>query len=226
MTKACLKTKKPETNRSETDCKAAPVRRSYLHRVWDSMKTRCTNPRSGNYKNYGGRGIKICDRWLHSFEAFAEDMGPRPSAAHSLDRIDVDGDYEPKNCRWATWKQQGRNRRTNVFVTIGNETKCLAEWAEESGIEYATVTKRIREGWEPALAVFTPARPMAKHTVAPRLIEFNGQSKNLSEWSRELGISRSVLSRRAQKGWPPEKILFFPVREKLQNHRFKKSADT
>lgn len=80
-------------------------------RAWNAMLQRCTKPSHEKYPNYGGRGIRICDRWAESFENFLKDMGMRPSARHSLDRIDNDGDYEPGNCRWATAEQQNRNRR-------------------------------------------------------------------------------------------------------------------
>ena len=81
------------------------------YQAWENMYTRCTNPKHASYKNYGGRGIKICDRWRNSFENFYEDMGKKPSNRYSLDRIDNDGDYEPGNCRWATFKTQIDNRR-------------------------------------------------------------------------------------------------------------------
>jgi len=81
------------------------------YRCWASMKTRCSNPKHKYYKNYGGRGITICDRWLYSFENFLEDMGEKPLPELSLDRIDNDGNYEPENCRWATKEQQIHNRR-------------------------------------------------------------------------------------------------------------------
>jgi hypothetical protein len=77
------------------------------------MKTRCLNPNTDDFKHYGGRGISICDRWLDSYEAFLADMGRRPSAKHSIDRINVDGNYEPGNCRWATASEQRRNQRTS-----------------------------------------------------------------------------------------------------------------
>lgn len=80
---------------------------------WACMIQRCCTPTTTGYKNYGGRGISVCERWRHSFENFLADMGPRPSKGHTLDRIDCDGNYEPGNCRWATWKEQATNKRRN-----------------------------------------------------------------------------------------------------------------
>src|SRR3990167_5491458 len=103
------------------------------HSTWLAMLARCANPNAPNYHLYGGRGITICDRWRNSFEAFYDDMGARP-AGQTLDRINNDGDYEPGNCRWATAKEQGRNRRSNRMLTFRGRTQCVAAWADEMGI--------------------------------------------------------------------------------------------
>jgi len=92
--------------------------RSPEYRAWQLMKNRCTNPRDKRWEHYGGRGIRVCERWATSFPTFFLDMGPRPSDKHSLDRIDVNLDYSPANCRWATQTQQQRNRSNNKLDEV------------------------------------------------------------------------------------------------------------
>lgn len=114
--------------------------------IWNGMIARCACPTADTYRLYGGRGIRVCDRWSgeDGFENFLTDMGERPSSAHSLDRYpNNDGNYEPDNCRWATVKQQGRNRRTNRLLTHDGETLCLADWADRAGMEHATLARRL-----------------------------------------------------------------------------------
>ena len=125
---------------------------SNLHRIWVSMRQRCENPNDPAYGNYGGRGIKVCKRWS-KFEDFLADVSPRPEGT-SLDRIDVNGHYEPGNCRWATKKQQSRNRRDNRVLTIRGKSQTIAEWAEETGKMPGTISIRLSRGWSEEDAVF------------------------------------------------------------------------
>ncbi len=109
------------------------------------MRDRCGNPRKNCFHRYGGRGIRVCDRW-DSFENFLADMGTRPSRDHTLDRINNDGDYEPNNCRWATRKEQGRNTSATHFVEFKGERLCIAEWSERLGIRQNTLVRRVQKG--------------------------------------------------------------------------------
>jgi hypothetical protein len=111
------------------------------YRIWKGMIQRCEHP--AHYKNYGSRGIRVCDRWRHSFASFLSDMGERPTPKHQIDRVDNDGMYEPTNCRWATPTENGRNTRHNHLITINGETKCVSEWSEFLGIPTWTVVKRF-----------------------------------------------------------------------------------
>lgn len=113
---------------------------------WDSMKQRCLNPSHNSYDYYGGRGIKVCTAWLDSFEAFLADMCERPKGM-TLDRIDPDGNYEPGNCRWATAKDQGNNKRSSRFLTHAGKTQTVAQWADEIGISRQSLRYRLESGW-------------------------------------------------------------------------------
>jgi hypothetical protein len=117
------------------------------YHIWKSMPQRCYNPKSKYYRHYGGRGIRVCDRWLdpeNGFVNFFSDMGERPSKTHSLDRIDNNGNYCPENCKWATKHEQARNRRNNHLVTHNNKTQCLTDWAKELGVSFSTLRHRIQ----------------------------------------------------------------------------------
>lgn len=119
-----------------------------LYRAWASMKDRCYNTNAVEYKRYGNRGIKVCDEWRNNFEAFYEwAMANGYKDGLSIDRIDVDGDYEPNNCRWVDMKVQGRNRRNNHMLTYKGETHCVSEWSEITGIKVSTLFNRIKYGW-------------------------------------------------------------------------------
>lgn len=128
--------------------------------IWGEMKARCLNK---NRENYGGRGITVCSRWLR-FEEFIKDMGTRPSKNHSIDRIDNDKGYFKENCKWATWKEQSRNKRNNVNITYQGKTQCLPDWAEELGISKSTLQSRInRSNWPIERAFTTLANKPQNH---------------------------------------------------------------
>lgn len=157
------------------------------YNTWKGVKYRCSSSRCKAYKDYGGRGITVCDRWLNSFENFLEDMGERPSSSHSIDRIDVNGNYEPSNCRWATRAEQNNNQRqhSNAFVFDGKSSKQLAQ---ELGIHYSSVIKRVKR-----------AGNLEVRTREPLLHE----NRNCKSWAAQLGVSRGCVQWRLQNGKDP-----------------------
>ena len=126
--------------------------------VYRSMLQRCNDPNYKSYPRYGGRGISVCEAWQESFPQFLQDMGPRPTAKHTIERIDNDGDYEPGNCRWATRKEQAFNRSRTHRVTMHGITKSLKEWSETMGLPYKTVHQRVKRGMDYEKALTTPLR--------------------------------------------------------------------
>lgn len=124
------------------------LRQGRIYRIWQRMIYRCTNPNNNRYAFYGGRGIKICDEWLNDFKVFYEwaiDNGYADDL--SIDRINVDGNYEPSNCRWATAKEQARNTSRTRYLTIAGETKPLMEWCEIYRVSHKSANTRISRGW-------------------------------------------------------------------------------
>lgn len=128
---------------------------------WYAMRRRCTSRKGSNWINYGGRGIKVCDRWLNDPRAFLEDMGAKPSPDHQIDRINNDGDYEPENCRWVLPAVNNRNRRANVNVTFQGQTKILADWCAELGLSRSAVYCRLKKGWSIEDAFTKPVRQIS-----------------------------------------------------------------
>ena len=125
------------------------------YKIWQGIQQRCFNESCRGFKNYGGRGIKACDSWL-SFDNFYRDMGPRPSADYSIDRMDNHGNYEKSNCRWATQKQQNRNQRSNKMLAHDGRDMCVAEWAEYLGIRPGVIYNRLWRGWPVGKALSVP----------------------------------------------------------------------
>lgn len=130
--------------------------KSKEYKSWAEMLSRCNNPNTTAYHNYGGRGIRVCERWANSFATFLADMGPKPSPSHSIDRINNEGDYFPGNCRWATKKEQDTNRRQTRLYTLYGKTMCLKDWAKYARITYDALRGRIdRQGMSLEVAINT-----------------------------------------------------------------------
>lgn len=146
---------------SKTSHGAAPYGKSSPeYNTWVHMIQRCHNPKNKDYKNYGGRGIEVCEMWRESFEAFLLMVGKRPTLKHTIERIDTNRGYEPGNVRWATRHEQNQNMRSNVKLTIEGETKTVSEWSRDPRctVSMFTVYKRLDRGWDARRAVFTPSK--------------------------------------------------------------------
>ncbi len=134
-----------------------------VHETWKRMKCRCLDSGSDGYANYGARGITVWRPWAEHFLKFLSDVGEPPTPAHSLDRIDPNRGYIPGNVRWATTKQQARNKRTTIYLTVFGECKPLAEWADDEScpVSRVLIWKRVKCGWDHAVAVFMPSEKAA-----------------------------------------------------------------
>ena len=176
------------------------------HVIWKQMRFRCSNPNATNWHRYGGRGIRVCERW-NSFSNFYYDMGPRPEGM-SLERINLDGNYEPSNCKWATSKEQANNTSTNVNVEHAGETLTVSQWAERLGILPNTLQYRLYRGWTVGEALERDKKTASKKrrkTLQPtRLLKGALLDYVLSEVSSgrtqtavalEVGIHSSAVSR-------------------------------
>lgn len=156
--------------------------------IWRGMIYRCTRESSPSWPHYGGRGIRVCDRWVHSFDDFVADVGVRPSLAHSIDRIDNDGHYEPGNVRWATRTEQAYNRRDTVWVSLEGEARSISDWSDRTGIPAQTLYGRIAAGWTHEEALSVPSK-------------FNRRNSVLTE--RQLDVLAFIVATIDETGIPP-----------------------
>ena len=174
------------------------------YRAWLHMKDRCFNPNYQHYSHYGGRGIGVCDRWLN-LENFLADMGSRPTAKHSLDRIDNDGNYSVENCRWATKAEQANNTRYNRLITIGCVTLTIAQWTKEMGFPKNLILMRLNREWSDYDAVMTPVH-------IDKLITIKNETRTIAQWTKEKGYGKSVIRNRLKMGWSDYKAVMTPVK--------------
>lgn len=145
---------------AEASSRTHGMRDTSEYNTWVHMIQRCHNPKNKDYPHYGGRGIRVCDMWRESFEAFYMVVGPKPTPDHTIERIDTDGNYEPGNVKWATREEQVLNQRSNVKVTIDGETKTVTQWARDPrcSVSHFTIYKRLKRGWDGRRAVLEPSR--------------------------------------------------------------------
>lgn len=140
------------------------LRNSKIYETWSNIKKRCYNARSTRYKWYGAKNIKMCDEWKNDFKTFYDwSINNGYKEPLTIDRIDVNGNYEPNNCRWVDWKQQQQNKNSNINITYKNQTKCIAEWARIFNINRATLQWRIKQGWKIDEALTTPVKTKYHH---------------------------------------------------------------
>jgi hypothetical protein len=183
-----------------------------IYTKWKGMITRCYNEASEFYMDYGGRGITVCERWRGKggFENFYADMGDVPENKPTIDRIDVNGDYCPENCRWADEIDQANNKRNNRFLTYNGESLTSSQWARRIGISERVIKDRVRLGWDADKILTTPVLASGRRTGKTRLLGFNGEMLSVTEWSKRTGIRRETIGRRLKLGWSTEQAITTP----------------
>lgn len=185
--------------RKLTDRMGRPVKHGWNgtpeHRAWGHMKDRCFNPRSQRYGRYGARGIAVCDRWKESFLAFIEDVGPRPSPKHSLERVNNNGHYEPGNVVWAEREQQANNKSTSVILEFRGESLSVNQWARRLGICNRTIGMRLNAGWSIEKTLTTPAEHRNWAVNPGRRVMTPEKAKEIRErvrnGERQAGVAKS-----------------------------------
>lgn len=204
-----------------------------LYSTWGSMKGRCYRTTHPRFKDYGGRTpnpIVMCQRFRESFDSFCSVVLPKPSPRFSIDRINNDcgyycGDCEecrqngwPRNWRWATARQQGRNTRRNRFIEFQGQTLTIGEWAKRFKVSVFRIIGRLNSGWSVDAALTTPPQPLGSWCRG-RLLEFDGKSMYATEWARHFshnGLTASTIHRRLKSGWSIADTLTLPPRR--QHH--------
>lgn len=193
------------------------TKNSRLYGVWNNMKYRCNSNKGKAYDYYKKKGVKVCEEWMdfNKFYAWAMENGYDQNAekgACTLDRIDVNGDYCPENCRWITIQEQQRNKTDNHYITAGGETKTMAEWAEEKGLAYNTMSNRVYKGFDSETAVNMPTDTKRHYIV------IDGEKKTVTEWSKISGISVPAIIGRLNKGMDERSAVFGKKMDSARRH--------
>lgn len=163
-----------------------------LCKIWNCMLDRCYNKNNEHYKHYGERGIKVCDEWKSNFENFIEWAKNNGYADNlTIDRIDVNGNYCPQNCRWATIKEQANNKRNNNFITYNGKTQTIAQWSRELNIKRGCLELRYHKGWE-VEDILNPIKCFSRKRT---FITYNGETKSITAWAKEIHIHLDKLKK-------------------------------
>lgn len=188
--------------------------KSITYNSWRCMRDRCNQPSSPNYKLYGGRGIRVCDRWMApviGYENFIADMGERPSKEYTLDRIDPSSDYCPENCRWADKKTQSRG--SVKYIEFGGKKMSEREWSLQLFGRETIVSQRLTKGWSTKKALTTPLKRVRRN------ITYKGEVMSAQQWSKRLGINAATIIYRLNHGMTDGEALTTPIDIKKRNKR-------
>lgn len=193
------------------DCSKAAIKHNLSHTpeygAWRNMISRCTNKSNKSYFRYGGRGIKVCELWEKSFEAFYKDMGERPNKYYSLERIENSKGYYKENCKWATRKEQARNFRHNHLLEFNRESKCISEWGEIYGLHHDTIASRLDLGWSIEKALTTSVKINKK-------ISYKGEMMPIATVEKILGFGNGTISYRLKNGLSEYDAINNPLQNK------------
>lgn len=177
---------------------------------WECMKARCNNQTNDNYKYYGGKGIRVCERWAE-FKNFLADMGERPSKKYTIERLDSNKGYEPENCIWADSFVQNNHKTSNYLITFDNQILSISQWARKLGTSSQTIRGRLKLGWDIERALTTPLLHHPYPNRGRLFITWNNETLSIAQWARKFNFPYKLLCERMKRyGYTLEQALRTP----------------